>query len=276
MKIALVYVSPNGTTRLLTNVMAESLCDLGTVTVFDIGRGDFRNHNSINPDTFREFNLLGIGSPTYHTRAFEPITRFIKTILPRVPQNGTVRSGFVYITYAGIISGRSLLNMARGLHRAGYTTLAGLKISMPHFWHSTENLLGESARSLLEELPGILQERIENPPEWNEISKSLSYQRPFAQRIYPFTRITGRINRVNININPDLCIKCGLCMKECPVSALKLEPDIKRDRSKCIYCYHCIARCPTKAITSDVDRMKRIVARNLRFAGMEEPSEAIY
>jgi hypothetical protein len=31
MKIALVYVSPNGTTRLLTNVMAESLCDLGTV-----------------------------------------------------------------------------------------------------------------------------------------------------------------------------------------------------------------------------------------------------
>jgi len=40
MRIALVFVSPNGTTRLLTDVMAGILCDLGTVTVFDIGRGD--------------------------------------------------------------------------------------------------------------------------------------------------------------------------------------------------------------------------------------------
>ena len=276
MKIALVFVSPNGTTRLLTNAMAEAFCDLGTVTVFDIGRGDLRNLDSIDPDTFGEFDLLGIGSPTYHQRAFEPITRFIRTVLPRVPENGTNRFAFVYATYAGVISNRTLLNMAEDLHKARYTVLAGLKITMPHFWGFSENLPGERARSLLEELSGTLRERIANPPEWNEIHTSLRYQRPFARRIYPFARITGRINRVEIHIDAELCKKCGLCVKECPVSALTIEPHLKRDRRKCLYCYHCVARCPTKAITSDVERMKRIVERNIRFAGMEEPSDAIY
>jgi len=276
MRTALIFVSPNGTTKLLTEVMAETLCDLGAVTVFDIGRGDFRNLDSVDPDVFGKFDLLGIGSPTYHTRSFKPITRFIQTILPRVPENGTGRSAFVYITYAGIISGRALVNMAQDLHGAGYTTLAGLKITMPHFWDFSRDLPGERARSLLEELPGILRERIANPPEWNEIHESLDYQRPFARRIYPFTRVTGRINRVKIHIDAELCIKCGLCVKECPVSALTIEPHLQRDGRRCLYCYHCIARCPTKAITSDVEKMKRIVARNTRCAGMEEPSDAIY
>jgi len=249
---------------------------LGDVTVFDLGRGVFRYLDSMDRDIFGEFDLLGLVRSAYHTRPFKPISRFIQTILPRVPENGTGRSAFVYITYAGIISGRALLNMAQDLHRAGYTTLAGLKITMPHFWDFSKNLPGEKAHSLLGELPGILRERIANPPEWNEIHESLNYQRPFARRIYPFTRITERINRVEIHIDADLCKKCSLCVKECPVSALTLEPHLQRDRRKCLYCYHCIARCPTKAITSDVEKMKRIVARNTRCAGMEEPSDAIY
>lgn len=276
MKIALIYISPNGTTRILTNVIAEILSKLGNITVFDLGRGDLRDPDSIDPDIFGNYDLLGIGSPTYHLRVFKPVADFIQTILPKVPENGSKRSAFVYTTYAGILSGRTLVNMAKDLHRARYTTLAGLKIKMPHFWGSFENLPGEHACSLLEKLPDILLERIVDPPEWKKIYKLLSYQRPFAWRIYPFTRITGRINRVNIHLNADLCKKCGLCVKECPVSALTIEPHLKRNQRKCLYCHHCVHRCPTKAITSDVERMKRIVNRNKHFAGEEAPFNVIY
>ncbi|MCD4669157.1 MAG: 4Fe-4S binding protein [Actinomycetia bacterium] len=88
--------------------------------------------------------------------------------------------------------------------------------------------------------------------------------------------MTGRINRVNIHLNEDLCKKCGLCVKECPVSALTIEPHLKRNQRKCLYCYHCVHRCPTKAITGDVERMKRIVNRNKHFAGEEAPFNVIY
>ena len=54
-----------------------------------------------------------------------------------------------------------------------------------------------------------------------------------------------------ININPDLCKGCGLCQRNCPVSAIEGEgPGAKRsiNQDKCIKCGTCIASCPFKAI----------------------------
>ena len=55
-----------------------------------------------------------------------------------------------------------------------------------------------------------------------------------------------------IQINPDLCKGCGLCQKNCPVSAIEGEgPGTKRtiNQDKCIKCGTCIASCPFKAIS---------------------------
>ncbi len=42
------------------------------------------------------------------------------------------------------------------------------------------------------------------------------------------------------------CIKCGICVKECPANAITLNP-LKIDKSKCIGCAKCIGECPTRA-----------------------------
>ncbi len=44
------------------------------------------------------------------------------------------------------------------------------------------------------------------------------------------------------------CVKCGLCEKECPGEAIKIDP-IKIDPVKCIGCGKCVSICPAKVYT---------------------------
>lgn len=50
------------------------------------------------------------------------------------------------------------------------------------------------------------------------------------------------------------CIKCGLCVKDCPVSIIRMKtdsyPDIPAEReTECLKCQHCLAVCPTGALS---------------------------
>lgn len=45
----------------------------------------------------------------------------------------------------------------------------------------------------------------------------------------------------------DACIKCGACVKKCPVKAINAENPAETDAEKCIGCMRCISVCPKKA-----------------------------
>ncbi len=50
--------------------------------------------------------------------------------------------------------------------------------------------------------------------------------------------------------NPDLCTRCGLCISQCPASALSMGDHIPHaDPDKCIVCFCCQEICPGKAIS---------------------------
>ncbi len=52
---------------------------------------------------------------------------------------------------------------------------------------------------------------------------------------------------VDVAIDPAKCIRCGLCIRTCPVSAI--SNDFAVDNSKCTKCNSCIEICPKKAIS---------------------------
>ena len=63
--------------------------------------------------------------------------------------------------------------------------------------------------------------------------------------------------------DPKLCIRCGACVKSCPVDGKAIFLDVKQDKAprydykKCIRCYCCQEMCPAKAISVRRPMMKQ-------------------
>ncbi|MGF1577539.1 MAG: NIL domain-containing protein [Cyanophyceae cyanobacterium] len=55
-----------------------------------------------------------------------------------------------------------------------------------------------------------------------------------------------------IQIDPQLCVDCGLCTGVCPTEALRIQPPLWRLEflaNRCVMCEQCIPVCPTQAIS---------------------------
>lgn len=62
------------------------------------------------------------------------------------------------------------------------------------------------------------------------------------------------------------CVKCGVCMKNCPVKAIELDPYPEFDYDKCIRCFCCHELCPEHAIGTKQSIGLKIVKSLLSFS----------
>ena len=64
-------------------------------------------------------------------------------------------------------------------------------------------------------------------------------------------------------INPDRCVRCGICARGCPVSPPAIDPFAEPagavDDARCIRCYCCHEFCPEKAIDLKRSRVERFL-----------------
>ena len=56
---------------------------------------------------------------------------------------------------------------------------------------------------------------------------------------------------ISFQVQQDLCISCGLCVRDCPHGIISLEQDYPKvsNEEKCLRCGHCLAVCPQGAIS---------------------------
>lgn len=52
----------------------------------------------------------------------------------------------------------------------------------------------------------------------------------------------------NLKYHDHFCILCGMCVKACPVNAIKLGEYIEVDMDACIGCGACAEKCPKKVV----------------------------
>ncbi len=75
------------------------------------------------------------------------------------------------------------------------------------------------------------------------------FSRPFCQTSCPLGAIlgiAGRFSPMQMKVDRDTCVNCGLCDKACP-----MDLDVRKEAGsmECIFCGNCVKRCPKKSIT---------------------------
>ncbi|XME02409.1 4Fe-4S dicluster domain-containing protein [Lachnospiraceae bacterium C1.1] len=80
----------------------------------------------------------------------------------------------------------------------------------------------------------------------NLFKKPVTTKYPFEPAVYP------ERSRGHIEIVIDDCIGCGMCVRSCPLGALRVDK-IKGtwtiNRFDCIACGYCVQKCPKKCLT---------------------------
>jgi ferredoxin len=61
-----------------------------------------------------------------------------------------------------------------------------------------------------------------------------------------------------LDLAPDLCTRCGACVRACPTENISLEP-LPRFADRCIRCYLCERICPHNAIQSNWAFLKKVM-----------------
>ncbi len=80
----------------------------------------------------------------------------------------------------------------------------------------------------------------------------LAYKRGriYCNTLCPVGTLLGLISRKSlfqININPDTCVSCGICEKQCKAECIDLST-MKIDYQRCVVCFNCLSQCPAGAI----------------------------
>lgn len=82
---------------------------------------------------------------------------------------------------------------------------------------------------------------------------------------FGFLKILGNFIKVEPRLRPELCSRCNVCVKHCPVQAIKEEEGDfpKINQRLCIHCFCCLEVCPEEAIKARPSWLLKILsARN--------------
>lgn len=274
MNFKLIYVSPNGTTRITTRVLKEEIeRDGHMVELVDIGRKPHRENHHTVLEKLEEADIVGFGAPAYHMDMLEPMKRLFREILS---SGGRYKfKSFLYLNYAGITSGKAFLNTARLLHKVPVPIIGAIKVAAPHF-HHMEKLSAESIQDFIQRFYYEMKEKGFAPVPWDHLFDILSPQKFRVNLIYPLTHLIGKMRELRITVSKETCKKCGKCAAECPAGAISLDDYASIDLKKCIHCYHCIMACKLNSIEAPVDRLEKMIKINIRLIGTENPQNRIY
>lgn len=269
MKIAIIYISPNGTTKKTANELKFRLSsDQQDVELFDLGSVDYRNNFQPILESLKDFDIVGFGSPVYHMEMLSPITTFFYKLI-KMKTKFSLKA-FLFVNYGGITSGKSFLKSTRLLNRVGIPVIGAMKLVAPHF-HNVEEFPNDLTIKNIENFCNKLKTN-----SFNIINKKTFIPKMIINLIYPFVHIIGKIRELPINIVDTRCKVCKKCIKECPVKAISIDTNVIINSNVCIHCYHCIACCPFDAIESPIEKLDQMIMKNKKIVGMENPLNKIY
>ena len=239
MKYLLIYYTGTFNTRHLTNKVKERLINLGNeVTTYEI---DPLNNETIN---LNSYDTIGIGYPIYGFNAPRPLLKFLKKQHFKKGQKVFVykNSGETY--HANDASSINILKKAKrekALFQNEYHFIYPYNIHFRFDEHLIKEML-EMNELLLDILEKELNENIPNIKKYTIIPRIITF---FVKLQF----IGGPVNSYFYKINPNKCVECGLCIKNCPTKNIYINKNGKiKFHHNCLMCMRCSLYCPKDAI----------------------------
>lgn len=234
-KVAIIYFSGTGNTEKVANLYFDEFekrgmkCDLFSLPL------------KTKVD-FSKYDLLGVGYPVHAFNTPEIVLSFIKTM-----QKTSLKRAFVFKTSGEPLklNDVSSLKLIKLLAKKGYSVLQEYHYVMPYdiiFRHSDymADKMWETAVALV---PINCKEISEGTP--NKKKKFfLGGTFAFLMSIeHPGARLNGRFYKVK-----NTCVKCGICIKNCPTENITEQDGKIVFGKKCIMCTRCAFFCPNDSI----------------------------
>ncbi len=240
MNITLIYFSQTGNTRKISNAMAQTFTNAG----HNVTNRDMRK---MKAEDLLSSDLIGIGSPTFEAHAPTPVKEFIKSLTQL--EN---KRAFVFATGCGA-AGNVLSDLTKLLKKRGANVIGDF-FSLGEISHPAPCLIGKTPnRPNKEDLNSATNFALTISEHLN--NKKINRKDLKAKIKKGFYNIVGSIAGSDWVIQTlvpkpknikEKCKQCNLCVKECPIDNIKLNP-YPILNNKCIRCYRCLNVCPSKA-----------------------------
>lgn len=224
MNYNIVYFSPTNTTKKITKLIVECITT-------DAKEFDITNHTENL--SFNKNDFLIIGIPVYSGR----VPKLAKDTITSM--RGKETPVALIATYGNRHYDDSLLELKTLVQSNGFIVIAAAAFVTEHsvipaFGTGRPN--DEDIISI-HKFASLLKNKISMWDATNhydlKINGNPNYRKYQSIPIKPHAT--------------SLCIKCGICAKNCPASAISMDNPKKTDKSKCVTCMRCTRICPKNA-----------------------------
>lgn len=187
---------------------------------------------------------IGFGIPVAEQGTYPFIWDFIKGL----PECSGTRVFFVdtMMAYSGGIIGP----VGKILKRKGYILTGAREIKMPHNFFVRSSGSGKNSEKLNKGLAAaekFAAELVKGNPVWRDLPVYSDIMSSFSR-----AEFTWKFFRrfIPLKVDHDICTRCRLCEKLCPVDnwTLNTEKNRMEWRSECVFCMRCFSYCPVNAI----------------------------
>jgi len=254
MKILVLYFSGAGATKKVAELIFAKLVQDFEADMFSVENGSIFNRE--------HYDALIIGTPVYHGAP----ARIIMDYVNAIPALSKDMPAFIYNT-SGMYSFNTNRILAKKLLDKNIYTIMDRSYRGPasdgailapfikrffEFEKGIEKKVDDDCKKFLEMLSnGIVQSYI---PKFNLLSV-----------LNAPNKAAGQFITLKIHVHKDECIKCGLCIANCPHSAVLVSRNGYPlfEPSSCENCYRCIHHCPKAALSlSKRQKLKKLLPKN--------------
>lgn len=241
MKIAIFCFSGTGNTYRVAKTLCETIrqtdhCDLYAL----------ENHLEDADRLIETYDIVGLGYPIYGSSLPSIVFRFIEAL------SAHQKKAFVFCTQL-LFSGDGAAYGGRQLEKKGFVVLWQEHFLMPNnitdlrifdrrkpydFARIDRSITKKAVRFTRWILAGKEHRKGSNP-----ISLFLG----LLQRI-PYGSMNPERLAQSVRIDSKRCVRCGACVKLCPLANLRQTQEGIITQKRCTLCYRCVNHCPTHAI----------------------------